>query len=66
MKKKCTFVHLRGDMGHKFSAELNRLEKEIGWYKLVAKTFEAENEQKYIPLECNLPVKYKMVMPVQN
>ena len=44
-----------GDRGHKFSAELNRLEKEIGWYKLVAKTFEPENEQKYIPLECNLP-----------
>ena len=46
-EKKCTFVHLRGDRGHKFSAELNRLEKEIGWYKLVAKTFEPENEQKY-------------------
>ena len=24
MKKKCTFVHLRGDSGRKFSAEKNR------------------------------------------
>ena len=45
-EKKCTFVHLRGDRGHKFSAELNRLEKEIGWYKLVAKISEPEIEQK--------------------
>ena len=53
MKRKFTFVHLRGDSSRKFSAEKNRhtngLEKKNGWYKLVAKT-------PLVPLECNSPL----------
>ena len=58
MKRKITFEHLRGVGDCKFSAEKNRhnvkwmqgiirLEKKIGWYKLVAKTSEPKIEQKY-------------------